>query len=365
MSEPRSDVPRADLSRTEFARRAAIVIGLGALAVVLLRLLGATAAVWLVVFAGVLLAIFLDGLARLLHEKVGPPRKLALGLVIVLLLGLAALAVWLIGPQIADQASTLSDELPATVEQVREWLRGLPGGDRLAASIPDSPEDVLTSGSAGFGQLQTAFSTLIGVLANGLIVAFVGIYLALTPGRYVEALAYLAPRRHRAHARTVIASVVKALRYWLLGRIASMAVVGILTGVGLMLFGIPLALALGLIAALFSFIPYIGPILALAPALLVALGEGDNAVVTVLAIYLAVQILESYLITPMIQDRAVSMPPALLIAAQLILGVLAGAFGVAVATPIAVVVVVLVQMLYVEDALGEDVEVLGEQQGAT
>lgn len=350
------------LSRSEFARRAAIFIGLAALAVVVLMLVWLTAAVWLVVFAGVLLAVFLDGLARFVSRKTGLSRKLALGLVVVLLLTLDGLAIWLIGPQVAEQASALSDELPATMAQVREWLRGLPGGTEIAARLPTSAEDVLTSGSAGFGQLRTAFSTLVGLFANGLIIVFVGLYLALDPGRYLGALAYLAPQRHRDHARTVLRSAVKALRAWLLGRIASMAIVGVLTAVGLMVFGIPLALALGLIAAILSFVPYIGPILALAPALMVALGEGGNAVLTVLSIYLVVQLLESYLITPVIQDRAVSMPPALLITAQMMMGVLAGAFGIAVATPIAVVAVVLVQMLYVEDALGDDVEVLGERE---
>ena len=350
------------LSRPEFARRAAIFIGLAALAVVVLMLVWLTAAIWLVVFAGVLLAIFLDGLARLVSRHTPLARKPALGLVVVTLLALAAATAWFLGPQIADQASALSTELPQTMQRVREWVRDLPGGQAIAAQIPSSPESVLTSGSAGFGQLRTVFSTIVGLFANGLIIAFVGIYLAVHPGRYIEALTYLAPKRHREHADFVLCSVVTALRYWLIGQISAMAIIGTLTAVGLMIFGIPLALALGLIAALLSFIPYIGPILALAPALMVALGEGGDAVFVVLAIYISVQFLESYLITPLVQDHAVSMPPAVLIMAQLMMGALAGAFGIAVAAPLAVVTVVFVQVLYVEDALGEDVHVLGEQE---
>jgi len=170
---------------------------------------------------------------------------------------------------------------------------------------------------------------------------------------------HLLPPSRRPRTRTVFAALGSALRHWLLGRIASMLVVGLLTGIGLMIFGIPLALALGLIAALLSFVPYIGPILALVPALAVAAGEGTQAVVIVLMIYGAVQIVESYLVTPLIQQRAISMPPALLIAAQVVMGALAGFVGVAVATPLVVVVIVLVQMLYVEDVLGDEVEVMG------
>lgn len=351
------------LSRAEYTRRAAITIGLAVVAFSLVVLFWLTAAVWLIVFAGVLLAVFLDGLARLVGDHTPLPRKAGLALVVVVLLGLGVGAGWLIGPQVADQGSQLSEELPKALDTFEDWVRDLPAGSQVAAQIPDSPQSLLASGSPGFGQLRSAFSTALGIFANLLIIVFVGLYLALHPGRYVDALAHLVSQRHRDHARGVIGSAVKALRYWLLGRIASMLVVGLLTAIGLMVFGIPLALALGLIAALFSFIPYIGPILAIVPALLVALGEGSNALVTVLAIYIAVQFLESYLITPVIQDRAVSMPPALLITAQVVLGVLAGAFGVAVATPLAVVAIVLVQMLYVEDALGDDVDVLGEQHG--
>jgi predicted PurR-regulated permease PerM len=139
-----------------------------------------------------------------------------------------------------------------------------------------------------------------------------------------------------------------------------MAVVGVLTAIGLWVAGVPLAFVLGLIAALLSFVPYIGPLAAVIPAALVALAEDPTKVIYVFALYGAVQLLESYLITPLIQERAVSIPPAVLIAAQVIMGVLAGAAGVLMATPLAVVLIVLVQMLYLEDVLGDSVSTLGE-----
>jgi predicted PurR-regulated permease PerM len=139
-----------------------------------------------------------------------------------------------------------------------------------------------------------------------------------------------------------------------------MAVVGFLTAVGLWVAGIPLAFVLGLIAALLSFVPYIGPIASVVPAALVALAESPTKVLYVFIIYGVVQLLESYLITPLIQERAVSIPPAVLISAQVIMGILAGAIGVLMATPLAVVLIVLVQMLYLADVLGDPVSTLGE-----
>ncbi len=352
------------LSRPEYVRRALVIVGLALAAVLFYKVLRVATAVLLVLFGGVLLAVFLHGLARWLSERTPLPRKGALALVVVVLAGLAVGTGWFLGPRVAGQMAALSDQVPQTIDQIEGWLGQFGWGDAMAERLPDTPGEVLPEGRSVFGTLTTAFSTVLGMLANVLIVLFVGLYLATNPSLYVEGVVRLVPPPKRPRAEDVFAALGHALRHWLLGRIASMLVVGALTALGLFVFGVPLALTLGLIAALFSFIPYIGPALALTPALAVALPEGQ--VVTVLAIYGAVQILESYLVTPLIQKRAVSMPPALLITAQIMLGVLAGAVGVAVATPLAVVAVVLVQMLYVEDVLGDDLDVMGggEPEGA-
>lgn len=349
------------LSRPEYLRRVLIAVGLAFAAVVLYKVLRVATAVLLVLFAGVLLAVFLHGLARWLSSHTPLPRKGALAVVVLLLTALAVGAVWFLGPRVAGQIDALSEQVPQTLGRVEAWLGQFGWGTELAEQFPDSPGEMLPESRSVFGTITTAFSTLLGALANVLIILFIGLYLAVTPSLYVDGVVRLVPPPKRPRAYEVFAALGRALRYWLLGRIASMFVVGALTALGLVLFGVPLALTLGLIAALFSFIPYIGPAIALLPALAVALPEGQ--VVVVLAIYGAVQLLESYLVTPLIQERAVSMPPALLITAQILLGVLAGAFGVAVATPLAVVAVILVQMLYVEDVLGDEVDVMGSEDG--
>ncbi|MEP0546101.1 MAG: AI-2E family transporter [Rhodothermales bacterium] len=350
------------ISTSDFLRRTLIVLGIGALAVVLYDVLHAVFGVLLILFGGVLLAVLIDGLARLLSRHTPLSRGVSVALVLFVATGLIAAAVWFLGPRIAAQGGELAERLPETMTAVEAWLRQFGWGTAVAEQMPDSAREAMPE-SAPIGAVTTAFSTVFGALANVLIILFVGIYLAVEPSLYVSGVVRLVPKPHRPRAEEVIAAIGSGLRRWLLGRIASMTVVGVLTAVGLLLFGIPLALTLGLLAALLSFVPYIGPILALVPALAVALGEGSQTVVTVLAIYLAVQFAESYLITPLIQKRAVSMPPALLIASQVVLGVLAGAVGVAVATPLVVVAVIAIEMLYVEDVLGDDVEVMGGGEG--
>jgi predicted PurR-regulated permease PerM len=132
-----------------------------------------------------------------------------------------------------------------------------------------------------------------------------------------------------------------------------MAVIGVLTTLGLWIIGIDLAMILGLIAGVLSFIPNIGPIIALIPAILIALISGPDKVIYVMLLYGGVQGIETYMLTPVLQQRMVDLPPALTISMQVLLGVLAGAVGVIVATPITAALMVMGKMWYVEDLLGD------------
>ncbi|MGQ0547871.1 MAG: AI-2E family transporter [Betaproteobacteria bacterium] len=143
------------------------------------------------------------------------------------------------------------------------------------------------------------------------------------------------------------------LQRWLVGQVVLMAIVGTLTWIGLQLLGVPFALPLALFAGFAEFVPYIGPIVAAVPAVLVAFAEGPELALWTAGLYIAIQSVESYLLTPLVQHRAVYLPPALLLFSQVILGVTAGPLGVIVATPLAAAGLVAVQKLYVEDVLGD------------
>ena len=143
------------------------------------------------------------------------------------------------------------------------------------------------------------------------------------------------------------------LRRWLVGQSLLAACVALLTGAGLLLLGAPFAIALGLLAGLMEFVPYIGPFVAAVPAILVGFAESPQLALQIALLFLGIQSLESYVLAPLIQHKAVYLPPAVILFAQVLMGVIVGALGVAVATPLAAAVMVAVSMLYVEDALGD------------
>lgn len=320
------------------------------------------ARVFMLIFAGVLLAVILNGLAMKLAHRTSLPRGAALATVIAVTVAFFVGIGLLAGPRLTEQASGLAERLPQAVNQLRDLLIQQHGWAQQLLQQAPRPEQMLTSGSGLASQVLGVFSTAANALTNALIVLIIGLYLASNPGLYTQGTARLVPRGRRHRAGEVLAAVGHALRWWMVGRGASMAVVGVLTGLGLLIAGVPLAFSLGVIAALLSFVPYIGPIAAAVPAILVALTVSPTKALYVVGIFAVVQLLESYLITPLIQEQAVSIPPALLISAQVVAGVLAGLLGVLLATPLAVTVTVVVQMLYVEDTLGDRVEVLGDAE---
>ena len=122
----------------------------------------------------------------------------------------------------------------------------------------------------------------------------------------------------------------------------------------LALIGVPMPITLGIVTGLLTFVPNIGPIIALALAVLVALPKGMTVVGLTIAGYVGFQLLESYVLTPIIQKRQIAMPPALILIAQLLMGVVAGFLGIAVATPLVAVAMVVVGILYVERHHGEE-----------
>lgn len=320
-------------------------------------LLRPVARVFLAIFAGVLLAIFLDGCAALLQRVIPLRRGFALAIVLVLLVLSFAALLWVGGAQVTAQAAGLSERLPMAVETVRSYIEESELLSRLLSWVSQS------GGGSGeiLGNLTTIFSSTLEALTHTVIIVFTGIYIAVNPAAYSQAMLRLVPPERRRRGSEVLAELGKIMRYWLVGRVAEMTVIGVLTGVGLLLVGAPLALILAVIAGLFSFIPFLGPLMSAVPAILVGLTEGPKVALGVVIVFAVVQFVESNLITPFIERRAVSMPPAFVVAGQFLMAVLLGFYGVLLATPLIVLFTVLVQMLYIQDILGESVQVLGDR----
>lgn len=302
--------------------------------------------VLLIVFAGVLLAVLLRGLADLLSAHSRLSSGWALLVVLITLSAIAGLTIWLVSPELGRQLDELIAGLPRSSEQLRSYLQGS-GWGRWLLDHAGGARDWLTQAST-MRRAGSIASTTFGALISFFVFLIVGLYLAADPRSYRNGALRLLPEHQRSRAQALAGECGRTLRRWLLGKFASMLITGLLTGIGLYVIGIPLALVLGLLAALLSFIPNFGPILAAVPAILLGLGQSPATAGWVAGLYVVVQAVESYAITPLIQREMVALPPALIIVAQMALGVLVGGLGVVLATPLTALALVLVRRLYVE-----------------
>jgi predicted PurR-regulated permease PerM len=314
--------------------------------------------VLLIVFAGILFGIFLRRLATLISRHSPLSTAVALPVVVVGLTGLLVAAVWLRGESIAAEVGRFEDELPRAVEQVRARITGYEIGQRLVEELPDDPAALLPDRQDAVAQVTGVVSRSLSALATGALILFLGVVFAATPNVYLNGILSLFPEPRVPRMREVIGRVSDTLWWWLIGRLITMTFIGVVTGVGLALLGVPLAFILALLAALLSFIPNLGPILSAIPAILLGFVQGPQTALWVAALYAGVQVVESYVLDPIVDRKTVYLPPALTITSQLVMGVFAGLLGVTLATPLAAALVVLVTMLYVQDVLGrKDVRV--------
>jgi predicted PurR-regulated permease PerM len=312
----------------------------------------------LLIFAAILIAVLVDALAGYLARHTPVSRGWAVLAVWAALLMLLAALVFFGGPRIADQMAALSDRVGEATTSIRQYLDARAWGEWLLREASEFGTS-LPAGSDLVGRITRFFSTAVSWIVGAVVIAVLAMYLSASPDVYVDNLLRLVPEGRRERMREVFRTLGRSLRWWLLGRLTAMAMLGLLTTIGLAITGVPLAITLGVLATVTAFVPYLGPVLWLIPAALVAWASDPLKVVWVAAIYGVAQFLEGNLITPLIQQRAVSIPPALLLALQLVMGVFFGALGVLVATPLGVAVIIVVQMLYIEDMLGEEVRLLG------
>lgn len=307
--------------------------------------------VLLLLFAAVLLATLLRAPAEALHRGTGMPCAPALALVTLGLAGLLGLLGMALVPQVAPQVPELIESLGSAVTDLARRFNL----DQLAADAANDGDiaRLLPSPAGLIGGATGLISSTFGMVANLVIVVVIGLYLAANPAVYVRGVLRLVPQSRRMRVGETLDAVGETLRWWLIGQLAAMTAVGLLTYLGLKLIGVPLALVLAAIAFVLSFIPFLGAILAAVPVLLVAASEGLEMGLYALIVYGLIQSLEGYVITPLVQRRSVALPPAVTIAAQVLFGVLVGMLGVALATPLAAAAMVAIRMLYLEDVLGE------------
>ena len=300
----------------------------------------------LLAFGGIILAAIIRALARPLMSRLGMRDLWAVLTVLLLLLVLGVGVFWLFGQQVTSEMEGLGERLPVAIETVRTWLEGNAAGRFVIGRASGLADDTQwLDGARQFAAISVA------TIGQGLLMLFVGIYLAANPKMYLDGLVRLFPMCQRAKLQNALRDSGEGLRKWLLGQLVSMVSVGLLTGLGLWMVGAPLPLALGLMAGLLEFIPVVGPILAIGPGVLVALTEGPQVALYATIVYVVVQQLEGNVIMPLAQRWAVELPPAYGLLSLLAFGLLFGFLGVFFGSPLAVVVMCLVQSLYIEQGL--------------
>lgn len=323
--------------------------------VVLLLILWSLLELIVLVFGATVLAVLIRALAEPIARAGRLPHRVSVAIAVLLMLGLLAAALWLFGRESEAQFAQLSDALPHAWAAAKERILQLPGGKFLVHSVqgPSGPARMMPSLADVLGRLGSTLADLILLL-------FGAVFIAADPSLYKAGILKLLPAGRRALAADALGDCDRALKRWLVGQLVSMALVGLLTGLGLWLVGIPSPVALGVIAGLLEIIPYAGPILSAVPGLALALTQSPNEALWALLVYVAVQQIEGNALMPLVQKRAVSLPPALTVFAVVASGMLFGPAGLVFAGPLLVVCFVLVKRLYVREALETPTPIPGE-----
>ena len=206
--------------------------------------------------------------------------------------------------------------------------------------------------------IMPAITSTIAALGALLMIIFMAIYIAADPDTYHRGMMHLFPHRARNRAGEVLSAISLALRKWLVAQLIAMLVIGAVTTGALLLLGVKAALPLGILAGLFEFIPTVGPILSSIPAIAMGFVDSPEKALTVALVSVAIQFAENHLLIPILMKESVDLPPALTIFAQALMALIFGFPGLLVAVPLLAVITVTVKMLYVQDVVGDDIEVL-------
>jgi predicted PurR-regulated permease PerM len=327
------------------------------------------------IFAGMLLGVALNAMTELLGRVVRLAHPLRLTIVCLVLAGLLSGVIFLGGSTIAQQATVLSNTIKSQLVSVKAFLEkngidtsyfdlGNPNasGD---SSVPPTPGaathnlpsagTIASSGGAIVSQTLKLLLGAVSAVGNFFIVLFLGLTFAAQPGVYRKGLLFIVPARYRARATVIVDRIGETLERWLIAQIVTMAVVFLVTWIGLAMIGVQSSFILGIQAGLLTFIPTVGPLVAGLIVVLASLASGWVAAASAFALFLGVHALESYILTPILQRQALDIPPATLFAFQILLGVVFGIWGLALALPVLAIVKVMIDYFKVDEASSDTV----------
>jgi predicted PurR-regulated permease PerM len=330
------------------------------------------AATLFLIFAGMLLGVALNAITNMLGRLVRLPHSLRLTIVCLVLAGLLSGVVFLGGATIVQQATALSGTIKSQLVGVKAFLERN-GVDtsyfelgNAAATAADSSTPATSSApathnlpsagaiaSGGGAIVSQTLKLLLGTVSavgNFFIVLFLGLTFAAQPSVYRKGLLFMAPVRHRARATAIVDRIGETLDRWLIAQIITMFAVFVVTWIGLAIIGIQSSFILGIQAGLLAFIPTVGALLGGLIVVLASLASGWVAATSAFVLFLGVHAMESYILTPIIQRHALDIPPATLFAFQILLGVVFGIWGLALALPLMAVVKVMIDHFKADEA---------------
>lgn len=316
-----------------------------------------SATVFLLLFLAICLSILIHWAKEAIQKKINVSANTAMGILIIVT-GLSLfIACLLLLPVLNEQLGQLSEAVPEYQGKMKERLSHSEVG-RFFLYHLYTPEDWLFSmGEGSSGVIDKAFglfSNMFGVITAIVLVTFIAFHLAYSPKTYLSCLLRMVPVAHRKLVYQILLEINHTLKFWLLGQAVSMLLLGVATFFVLSALGIPFALLLALFTAMMTFIPNFGPIVAAVPILLVTLISEPEKLFLVCVFYLVLQMVEGFIITPKIQEKAIKVPAVLVLLAQLILVNLLGVLGVLSALPLIACGSVLFNRIYVERVLEDD-----------
>jgi predicted PurR-regulated permease PerM len=322
------------------------------------------AATLFLIFAGILLGVALNAMTMLLGRVTTLPHSLRLTAICLLLAALLSGVIFLGGSTIAQQATVLSNTIKSQVVNVKAFLEkygvdtsyldlgnltaapaGSAAAETPAAHNLPSAGTIASSGGAILSQTWKIVLGTVGAVGNFFIVLFLGLCFAAQPGVYRSGLIYLAPARHRTKVAAVVDRIGETLERWLMAQMITMFAVFLITWIGLAILGIPSSFILGVQAGLLTFIPTVGPLIGGLVVVLASLASGWVAALSAFVLFLGIHALESYILTPMLQRQALEIPPATLFGFQILLGVVFGIWGLALALPLMAAVKVVIDFM--------------------
>lgn len=335
-----------DEQDARFIRRVLMLLVIAALAAALLR----AGNLLILAFGSMLGAIVIHAIADLFHDYLRVPRKGALALGMATTLAVLGFLGWLFGVAFREQVNLLIERTPAILNQFGEWLSRSAVGAKLVDAV-----EAAYAGSQAAHDISGLMRGAGEIALNALLLLVGALFFAADPEVYERGALLLVPPRHRPAFEDALFDVASTLRLWLRAQLIQMTTMGVAVGIGLWLAGVPSAAALGLLAGLSEFIPYVGPTAAMLPALGLAATKGTGPIVGTLVTYALVRLVQSNFITPFVTNRVVSIPPAVTLFVIIGIGYVFGLFGLFFSAALLVVIFTLVRSLYLREVLGEDI----------